>query len=198
MCYIYDVERSRRGLTEPLENDPVLEPRGEVEGFRLFYDNYWSYAVKDGYVVVTLDPGDDLHTLRYVLKAQAGRAPRYTDTNPDLARLYELVGDGTHISLRPRKKAASTEIEPRGNSEARFKHEVGDAYSFKIDGETTRWRWVELFDTAEHVDLDLIREWTEHREPGQTFHEYEDVAVSQEGRAAIVTGTIATEDIYSY
>lgn len=73
-----------------------------------------------------------------------------------------------------------------------FEDEVGRGSAFTVDGEATGRTSVVVFDDSADDHEDALVSWVDD---GDTFSEYDDVEVSYDGSAAVVTAMIDTDDI---
>lgn len=78
--------------------------------------------------------------------------------------------------------------QPAGN----FENEVARGSALSVDGDTSTRTWVLVFEETDDVDTDDIEEWVDSDE---RFEDYDDLNVERNGRAALITGTIDTDDI---
>lgn len=127
-----------------------------------------------------------------LLDARAGAIERYADASAAFATLAAKLGPGDDVSgftHAPRAEAAPA----RGV----FENAVAKGHRYVFGRPTSRSRYVFVFASAADVDLAAVRAWIDaNDDPGdRLFGAYEDVAVSRDGRAAVLDGTVPTARI---
>jgi hypothetical protein len=183
-------------LGDELE-DQDFDDASDHEGFTIYEheSDYTSRAVGvSGDAVVVLsgeDPADDVET---VVDVANGSEDRYVEENEDLQVLTDKLGTGLYVTAETQPERDETYAEG-----GVFEHQVATGTAVKVEGDTSRAKWVRVFDDENDVDLDEVEEWTEAAsDTDETFDEVDDVDVSKSGRAAVVTGTIETDELFNY
>jgi hypothetical protein len=134
----------------------------------------------DGSEVATNDDYNDTYNsqIRTTLPESGGYTIIATSYGEDATFEYQLTLEATNTSTN----------QPAGN----FENEVARGSALSVDGDTSTRTWVLVFEETDDVNTDDIEEWVDSDE---RFEEYDDQNVERNGRAAIITGTIDTDEI---
>lgn len=165
---------------------------GTYEGYTVIepVDEGRTLAISDGVVVTARGFGADrppTATARGIIDTRLGRMDRYPGVNASLDALIAAFGDGFIRHWRPR--AAFGE---RPQDEATFDGQVGlGRHGEFIEGTTAAVEQYYVFERAEAVDLDAVQDFvSDRRGEGGQFAAWSDVTYRQEGRLAVVQGTV--------
>ncbi|WP_332898870.1 hypothetical protein [Haladaptatus sp. CMSO5] len=180
--------------------DADFDEDDEYEGYTLFLgpeENFGSRAaagVSDStllYGSASEDgPIDGLETL---IDTSNGEEDRYMAESEDFATLVDELGGGHFLYAITHEE---TEIDDPENGQ--FEHEVARGARIQFDAETSSRKWVRVFEEADDVDLGDVEDWVDENDGSdEAFDDYDDISVSQSGRAAVVTGTIDTDDVFN-
>lgn len=169
--------------------DDGYEEDGEIGEYTVYNNpSRARFGVTDGTFVLTGDnDSDDVRTL---IETNNGEVSRYQDESDDMATLLDRLGTGTFVGGTTNDAYTEDETDPAA---FQFAGQVGFAFTDMVSGETTSTELFMLFETAEDVDMDAVSESTE----SDTLANYNDVSSTQEGRIAIITGTVPTEELYA-
>lgn len=133
---------------------------------------------------------DAVEVVETALDTQNGDEDRYTDENEDFQLLVDELGDGTFVAGRTYEETTETNA-----AEGNFENEVAAGTSATIDGDTTEVTRIRVFEQADDVDVDAIEEWIDENDNNdETFDDHENIDVTHDGRAAVITSDVPTED----
>jgi hypothetical protein len=152
---------------------------GELDG---------TVALADGVILSGSNPEmDSTANVESVIDAKAGEADRYATQNGDMATITNELGSGTFLGGTTSQRVTETNLES-----GLFEGQVGYGYADTIRGEEMETREVFLFDDPASVDMETVEAYRDI----DLFEDFTRLSASQNGRVVLVTGAVATADIY--
>jgi len=197
--FIVEADFNRDEIISDLEDEDFAED-DNYEGYTLMLDSSESqvYAVGDGAVVLTParstggeSSSGDTGLAEAIIDAQVGNADRYGDDSDDMGTLIGELGGGSFVNGR-------TMDEPDDDNPASgtFDAMVAQGQRAKIDGETTKLKFVVVYESSDDVDTDDLEEWVDENDGSdQQFDDIDDISYNKNGRMGIITGTSDTDDL---
>lgn len=159
-----------------------FEATEEYEGYDLYAQSGSVIGLSEQHVL-SGPKDEDTNSVHRFIDARNGEVDRYQDTNTDFGEILDAVGDADY---------AVGQAGP--GSDLDYENQVGGGGTVDIQGETTDATIIYLFDSAENVPIDAIRE--EATTPGLTFPGLvayaDEVNVEQDGRMAVGSMTVDT------
>ena len=126
-----------------------------------------------------------------IIDTHLGTVDRYAEENDDLKTLTSSLDVGAHVSGRTYEAEETTDV-----SMGTFENSVAGGARWRINGETSKIKRIIVFEEEDDVDTDDVDEWVgEYQGSDQTFDDVDDTTVEQNGRTAVVTSTIDTDDV---
>lgn len=180
--------------------DEEFDEEDEYEGYTLYlgpeegFSQQVAAAVSENTLLYGTSaedgPVDGLETL---IDTSNGEEDRYVAESEDFATLVDELGGGQFVFGSTHVEAGTDDPE-----NGQFEHQVAVGSQIQVDGETSSRKWVRVFQEADDVDIDDVEDWVDENDGNnEAFDDYDDIAVSQSGRAAVVTGTIDTDDLFN-
>lgn len=162
---------------------------GAYGGYDLYTDSETAFAVDDG-VVLSAEGSYDRaadDVVGAMVDAAKGDAERYVESNEDFGRAREAVSDLDYVSV-----GSQEEVVRGAPTSGEFEGQVANAAGFDFEGDTTSYTGVYVFDAESSADVEAVRSYT----ASSTFlSEMDQLSVFREGRAVLVEGQVATEDL---
>lgn len=122
-----------------------------------------------------------------------GDEDRYTAESDDMQTLLNQVG-GEDVLVA----GTQEEVDDGTPSFGQFEGQVGIGYGATFDGETTDLTYAVVFDDADDVDADDVEEFVEDATDAldfiESFEDVEGIESTQNGRTAVVSGTMDTDE----
>jgi hypothetical protein len=162
---------------------------GTYGGFDLYTDQDATFAVDDG-VALTAQGGYDrsaTDVVRAMVDAASGDVERYVEASEDFGRATEAVADLDYVNVR-----SQNEVRRGAPSSGEFEGQVASATGFDFEGDTTFYTAAFVFASESSADPDAVRTYTES---SGFLAEMNQLSVSREGRAVLVEGRMATDDL---
>lgn len=131
------------------------------------------------------EPADMLET---VIDVKTGEEDRYTNEEEDFQLLTNRLGSGAYVSGGTQEEI---DDDNANATQGRFEGTVASGSQMVINGETSKLKGVNVFNSADDVDMDDVEEYVEENE---FLDEFDNVSSNQNGRTVIVTGEIDTDD----
>lgn len=176
--------------------DEGYDDDGDHEGFELFVreDAYTPQAVGvSGNAVVVVTRPDAVDAVEDLVDVSKGD-DRYVEENDEMKLLTNKLGSGMLVSGRTHEERDDTDVYA-----GQFDHQLASGERVRVEGSTTKHRWVRVLEEADDVDMDEVEEWVDEADDdGETFDGYEDINLSKSGRAIVVDGTIDTDELFNY
>lgn len=159
-----------------------FEATEDYEGYELYAQSGFVIGLSEQHVL-SGPKDDETNTVHQFIDARNGEVDRYQDTNTDFKEILDAVGAADYVVGQ-----AGT------GSDLDYENQVAGGGNVDIQGEISTASIIYLFDSAENVPIDEIREET--TTPGLTFPglvAYADkVSVEQDGRMAVGEMTVET------
>jgi hypothetical protein len=172
-------------------------------------ENYSGYAIyqRDDSVAVGVSGSDAVHIqagfgspvddpvdgVETIIDTKTGDEDRYQNENEDMQTLLNRVGGGDVIFAR-----TQDEVDDGNPTFGRFEGQVGTGLEATFNGDTTNLTFTVVYDSTDDVDADEVQEFVEDTADSldfiETFEDIEDVSSSENGRTAVVTGQIDTDE----
>lgn len=187
--------RSQDELVEELENNDYNDET-EYEGYQIFVpggnENPPSAkAVNDNVILSVQRMENPVDGAEDLINVNNGDEPGYTDESEAMSTLLAELGSGSLSYGLTTEPVEDTEEE-----QARFEEMVGWGYAGSINGETMDLKWVYVHEDSDAVDTGDVEEWVDaNNGTDQQLDDVDDIGVSQNGTAAVVTGTIETDEL---
>lgn len=178
-------------VEESLENgdEHEFEKRDGVDGYTLLVtpDDRDAVGIGDSAIVVGR-AGED-HTARTIVErtidARRGVGARYVDESEEFATLVDELGPGDFV-----KTTINGWAEPEDYGV--FSGEIASGTRHHVDGSTTEFRNVRLFEEEGDIDMDaideVVREWAEEQDLSP------DPETSKNGRSIAIEYRTGTEE----
>lgn len=152
---------------------------GELDG---------TVALADGVVLSGSNPEmDPTANVQSVIDAKAGEVDRYATQNGDMATITNELGSGTFLGGTTSQRVTETNLES-----GLFEGQVGYGYADTVRGEVMETMEVFLFDDPASVDMETVESYRDI----DLFEDFTRFSASQTDRVVLVTGAVATADIY--
>lgn len=187
----YDTEN----VIDELDDADFDEEDDDYEGYRIFLspDDHRGVGVSSDSLIVARvgshDDGDEV--VETIVDTRIGEEDRYVDEEEDFATLTDTLSPAAVQYGHTFPERDGTDVE-RG----RFDEAVANGYSVQVDGESTRLEAVIVFDSANDIDVDDIEDWIDENDRSdEIFDDVEDIGVDTNGRTAVVSGRIDTDDL---
>ena len=192
---------NRDDVVEDLEDDD-FDDDTDHEGFTIYLsgDEQQAFGVGDGTLVISAgygsgdaDPVDQVET---VIDASNGNVERYTAASEDMQTLVNKLGGGAFLS------ADTYEEQDDDNPEdGNLENSVAQGTSITINGETSAYKTVVVYESADDVDTDDLEDWVDANDgssstDGTRFDDVDDISYNADGRAGVISGTIDTDILY--
>lgn len=196
-------EFDRDDLVGDLE-DANFEDDTDHEGYTIYRDSDEQQAVGvgDGTLVVSdlaygsPEDADPVDRVRTVIDTNSGDMDRYTEADEDMQTLVDTL-DGGDL-FRGRTFAPPEEPNPATGD---FEHAVARGTAITIDGETSAYTTVVVFETADDALNHGLSAWVHANDgvgdEGTRFDDVEDITITRNGRAGVIEGTIDTDVLYA-
>jgi hypothetical protein len=172
--------------------DNDFEEDGDEGNFTVYVDeeNTQAVGVSGGRLVhgqaSSFGDTDATDYVEAIIGAKNGDEDLYHEGNDDFNELTNKLNDGTFIS-----GGTQDEVEETTAESGRFEGVVATGSSVSVNGETTKTQLVYLFDSSDDIDMGDVEDFTEDAD---AFDDYDNVNSSQNGRAAVITADIDTDD----
>ncbi|WP_262176438.1 twin-arginine translocation signal domain-containing protein [Haloarcula laminariae] len=161
---------------------------GPTVGEYSVYGGDAEIGVTDGTLVYAENAAADY--VRTLIRTRNGELTRYTATSADMTSLVERFGSETFVYGSTNDAYTEAEHDPEGGQ---FAGQVGIGWGDTVRGETTSVEIAILFETVADVDMDAISQYTD----SDLFAAYDSVSSAQDGRTAVVSGIVPTDELYS-
>ncbi|RXK49262.1 hypothetical protein [Halorientalis pallida] len=169
----------RSGVSTERRGAYTLYYGGELDG---------TVALADGVVLSGSSAEmDSTANVESLIDAKAGETDRYTTQGEDMATITGVLGSGTFLGGSTSERVTETALES-----GLFEGQVGYGYADTVRGETMETREVFLFDEPASVDMESVDAYRDI----ELFDDFSRISASQNGRVVLVTGEVATADIY--
>lgn len=192
-AHVIEADVDRTAVIRTVTDADGWSEAGTYEGYTVVEpeDEGRTLAISDGVVVAARGFGADrppTATAKGIIDTRLGRLERYPGVNAGLDALIAAFGGGFLRHWRPRAAFAETPQD-----EATFEGQVGlGRHGEFIEGTTAAVEQYYVFERAEAVDLDAVQDHvSDRRDEGGQFADWSDVTYRQEGRLAIVEGTVS-------
>jgi hypothetical protein len=176
----------KEDVTDELE-DNDFEDEDEQGNYTIYEaeNGNGAVAVKGGTVVY----GDDSDAVETILDTKNGDEDRYVGENDEFKELVNKIGSGTEVSGRTQE-----EVDETDEDYGEFEGAVASGRTDTVSGETTKVKHVTLFDDADDIPQD---EYEDYIDDSDYWDELDNVSVSKNGRAMVVTGQLDTDDYHN-
>lgn len=191
-AYVVQGDFSKDDVVSDLE-DEDWDDDTDHEGFTIMLDEGEDrgMAVSDGTIVITSAfQGDPVDQAETIIDTSNGDEDRYVDEEEDMKALVNALGGGTVV------RGGTMEEVDEGQAESgRFDHQVAQGRTMRVNGETSKVRYVVVYEEKDDVDTGDLEDWVEENEDtDQEFDDVEDVSYKQNGRTGIIEGTMDTDE----
>jgi len=132
-------------------------------------------------------PIDPASVVESIVDTKSGDEDRYADDNEGFSELANQLNAGTFVNGRTHE-----EYDDTNEQAGQFEGAVASGASVTVNGETSDVQWVIPFADSDDIDTGDIEDWTDD---GRFFDDVDDINVNTNGRSAIVTGTMDTDEI---
>jgi hypothetical protein len=189
----FDVE----DIADHLDDEGYDEEDDDYEGFMLYRsdDPYTPRGVAvGGSAVVVVTHPDPIDSLEELVQVSMGDEERYVEENDEMKLLNNKLGGGMFVSARTHPERDDTNV-----AAGQFDHQLASGERIRVNGSTSKHRWVRVLEESDDVDMDEVEDWVDETDDdGETFDQYEDVNLSKSGRAIVVDGTVDTDELFNY
>jgi hypothetical protein len=165
------------------------------EGYTIYTKDEASMAfgVQDGTIVVGTTGGfysssdeDPDEIVEGIIDTSNGDVERYQSDSDDMSKLLNMIGTGTLAYTYTQE-----EVDDGNPDYAQFEGMVGSGAKWTINGDNTQMKSVYLFDSGDDITIDDIEDYAD-----DSLDDYDNVNVNKNGRAAVVKGKVATDDLF--
>ncbi|WP_136716117.1 hypothetical protein [Halorientalis salina] len=174
---------NKEDVTDELE-DNDFDDEDDQGNFTIYEPENGSgaVAVKGGTAVYA----DDSDAVETIIDTKNGDEDRYVGENEEFKELVNKIGNGTRVSGRTQE-----EVDETDEDYGQFEGAVASGGTDTVNGETTKIKSVTLFDDADDVPQD---EFEDYIDDSDYWDELDNVSVSKNGRAVVVTGQMDTDE----
>ncbi len=130
---------------------------------------------------------DSTVNVKSLINTKAGETDRYVTQNEDMATITNELGGGTFLGGTTSERVTETNIES-----GLFEGQVGYGYADTVRGKAMETSEIFLFDEPASVDMETVEAYRNI----DLFEDFTRLSASQDGRVVLVTGEVATADIY--
>jgi len=179
--------------------DNEFEDETEYEGYQIFLQDVEepSLAVGiSGSTLVVANTGsfyastdeapEDI--VEELIDTSNGDVDRYQEDSDDMNEVVSNISAGLYTSGRTRE-----EVEETNEDYGQFKGQVASGNSWQVNGETTQFEGVLVFDSESDVDVPDIEDWLN----SDSFSDYDNTSVNENGRVVTVEAEIDTDDLFA-
>lgn len=201
-------------VDDNFSDDDSLSGAGTESGFDLYEIEDWAFAVSEDYLIqVDATPEDSyddteaeyvdaVAVLEAAISARADGENLWIDDD-DGEELISLTESGDEVSgsLTTPLTADAQYDDPSAEMEEEYEDSLDDweygltgiSTTKEIDGDTTEYTQVFLYDDEEYADSEALNEHVDrNRDYGETYDSLEDYSIEEDGRALILTGSMSS------
>jgi hypothetical protein len=129
---------------------------------------------------------DVVDAVETIIDTKTGDEDRYQNENDAMNVILNQVGGGDIVFGTTQEEADDTNTD-----RAQFEGQVGTGVQGNFNGDTTNVKYALIFADSDEVDMDDIEDWVDDSD---TFDDVDNVSTNQNGRTAVITGQIDTDD----
>jgi hypothetical protein len=122
---------------------------------------------------------------------------RFTESNDTFGTLVDKTNTGVSVSLELRAhQVGSDDGQSEDVKRGHFDGLVASGNSLQINGDTSTYQYVYVYDSEGDVNESEIQEWIEANDTGNgSLSDLDDISVNTDGNTATVTGTRDTIEL---
>lgn len=129
---------------------------------------------------------DVVDAVETIIDTKTGDEDRYQNESDAMSVVLNQVSGGDITFGNTQEEADDTNTD-----RAQFEGQVGTGVQGNFKGDTTNVKYAIVFADSDDVDTGDVEDWTED---SNTFDDVDNVSVTKNGRTAVVTGQIDTDD----
>lgn len=180
---VLDVAVSESTVVEWLTENG-FEADGTIGEYSLYRNDDWAAVGIEGSTLVHNRGPDGVEVF---IDADNGAVDRYTAADSGLRAAFDRLDTGTFVFGSPIGDVTPDEADPE---DGLFEGQVAISSTHTVDGATTRTTTALAFEDSDAVDTAPLEEYTD----GDIFEAYTTVSTSRDGRVAVVTGELPTDE----
>lgn len=198
---VYDGDYEEQTVIDALEDDGTgpgaFEEDDTYEGYAVYIsedagdDPTTAYGVSGTKVVRTRSSGDNnaVDVLEIVIDTKTGNGTRFVDENEDYKAVTDELGSGTIVYGRVRDGENESDDPDSGE----FEGEVASGIRISINGDTSEFKGVVVFDSESDVDEGDLEDWADNSLDDS--YNPDDYSVGTSGRIGTVTFSFDTDEL---
>jgi hypothetical protein len=195
--YVVTGSYTTEDVIEELE-DNDYDDETDHEGFTIYLSSDGSTAVgvSEQALVARIQgyDSDSVDAVETIIDTKIGEEDRYVAESEDFETLMRTLDPGAYLTGRTYEEQSNTDT-----AVGTFEHAVAGGRRWRINGETSNLKTAIVFEEADDIDLDDINDWIDDTGGSdQTFDDVDDTDVKKQGRTAVITGTVDTDDVAGY
>ena len=168
----------------------------EYEGYDVYVspEERQAFGIKSDVVVQASEArSDDAEdVLEESIDTKLGETDRYVDESEAFRELVDQLQTGVYMSGGTHEEYDETAVES-----GQLENEVASGLSVRITGEDSKLQSVHVFEEADDIVIDDVEDVADEIENWAYFEDVDDIEISKAGRAAIISGTLETDEIFS-
>lgn len=129
---------------------------------------------------------DVVDAVETIIDTKTGDEDRYQNESEDMNTVLNQVGSGDIVFGFTRE-----EVDDTNTDRGQFEGQVGTGVQANFNGDTTNVKYAIVHADSDEVDMDEIEDWVDDSD---TFDDVDNVSTNQNGRTAVITGQIDTDD----